>query len=255
MLNKLLAVTGLSAIGLTTFSVPPAAAASTDVVAYVASNAKVAFTAIIKAFEAQHKGVTVTATYLGGTQIGKAVDGQKPVDVVLVGSTVLDKETQFVGPITPVLRNSEVLLVPKGNPASIKSMKDLANPGVKLAVGTPDSAVGKLASQVIQNAAGEFGFDYVKAVRDNIKFQAEKGSDVVGAVGNQANVAIGFASDRNDAKYTTIPIEDKYNVVSTYSMTVPKSAKSAAMGQALVDFVAGPAGQAILHKNGYMPPK
>jgi molybdate transport system substrate-binding protein len=255
MLRGIFAAGALGAVLLTALAVPRPAAASDDVIALVASNAKAAFTDIIKQFEAKHKGVTVKAQYLGGTQIGEAIDGGQPVDVILVGSGTTDKESQLLGPITPVLRNREIILVPKNNPGNVKSIKDLANPGVKLAVGTPSSAVGKLASQVIQNAAAAYGFAFVKAVRDNIKFQADKGSDVVGAVGNQANAAIAFESDRDDAKYTMIPIDEKYNVVSTYNMAVPKNAKSAAMGKALVDLVSGSEGQAILHKFGYMAPK
>jgi ABC-type molybdate transport system substrate-binding protein len=54
------------------------------VIALVASNAKGAFTEIIKDFESKHKGVTVKAKYLGGATIGKMVDEQEPADMVLV---------------------------------------------------------------------------------------------------------------------------------------------------------------------------
>jgi len=256
MLVKSLKVASIGAAMLIAASVPqPGAAASNQVVALVASNAKGAFTEIIKDFETKHKGVTVKATYLGGTQIGTMVDTQEVADVILVGSSTTDKEAQLLGPATPVLRNREIILVPKNNPANIKTVKDLANPNVKLAIGTPGSAVGKLASQVIQNAAGTFGFAYVKAVRDNVKVQAEKGSDVVAAVGGAANAAIAFESDRDDAKYTMIPIDEKFNVVSTYNMAVTKNSKNAAMAKSLVDLVSGSEGQAILKKYNYMSPK
>jgi len=240
---------------LASTNVRPVSAASNEVVALVASNAKGAFTEIIKRFESKHKGVTVKASYLGGSEIGKIVDEQGPADVVLVGNATTKKETNQLGPTTPVLRNREVILVPKNNPANVKSLKDLANPSVKLAMGTPDSAVGKLASQVIQSGAAEYGFDFVKGVRDNVKVQSEKGSEVVGAVGGAANAAIAFQSDKNDAKYTVIPIEDKFNVVSTYDMAVTKNAKNAELAKDLVELVASRDGQAILRKFNYMSPK
>ncbi len=251
-----LKIAGVGAFILIAAIVPqPGTAAPNEVVALVASNAKGAFTEIIKDFESKHKGVTVKASYLGGSDIGKMVDEQQEADVVLVGSATTKKEANLLGPTTAVLRNKEVILVPKGNPAKIKVLKDLANPGVNLAIGTPDSAVGKLASQVIQNGASVYGFDFVKGVRDNVKVQAEKGSDVVGAVGGAANAAIAFGSDKNDAKYTTIPIEDKLNVVSTYEMAVTKNSKNAKLAEALVDAVQGPKGQAVLRKFNYMAPK
>ncbi len=232
----------------------PAQAEGTELSALVASNAKAAFEELVKDFEAKHKGVTVKAEYLGGATIGKRIDNNEAVDVVLVGSTILDKETQLTDPPTPVLQNKETILVPKGNPAKIKSLKDLANPGVKLSMGTPSSAVGKLAGQVLQKASADYGFDFITSVRKNIAVQSEKGSDVVDAIGPKANAGITFASDVNPAKFDDIAIDDKYNVVSVYSMTVTKNAKNAALGKEFVAMVAGPQGQAILKKFHYMAP-
>jgi molybdate transport system substrate-binding protein len=232
----------------------PASAESGEITALVASNAKGAFTELIKQFETKHKGVTVKVEYLGGSEIGKRIDNGEAVDVILVGSTVLDKELQLVEPPTPVLQNREMILVPKGNPAKIHSLKDLANPGVKLSMGTPTSAVGKLAGQVIQNAAADYGFSFVESVRKNIAVASEKGSDVVEAIGPKANAGITFASDVNPAKFESIQIDPKYNVTSTYSMTVTKNAKNAALGKDFVALVAGPQGQATLRKFHYMPP-
>jgi molybdate transport system substrate-binding protein len=233
---------------------PPAVAESGEITALVASNAKGAFTQLIKQFETKHKGVTVKVEYLGGSDIGKRIDANEPIDVVLVGSTILDKELQLIDPPTPVLQNKEMILVPKGNPAKVHSLKDLANNGVKLSMGTPTSAVGRLASQVIQNAAADYGFDFVTNVRKNIAVASEKGSDVVDAIGPKANAGITFASDVNPAKFEAIPIDEKYNVTSTYSMTVTKNAKNAALGKDFVALVRGPQGQETLKKFHYLPP-
>jgi molybdate transport system substrate-binding protein len=245
----------VAAAAFTAPTLSPANAESGTVVAQVASNAQGAFTQLIKQFEVKHPGVKVEVQYLGGSTIGKAIDNGDAIDVVLVGSAVLDKETQFIDPPTPVLRNKEMILVPKGNPAKVHSLKDLANPGVKISMGTPTSAVGKLASTVVQNAAADYGFDFVTNLRKNVTVQSEKGSDVVAAIGKDANAGIAFASDVNPAKFEAIPIDDKYNVVSTYSMTVTKSAKNAALGRDFVALVAGPQGQATLRKFNYMAPE
>jgi molybdate transport system substrate-binding protein len=232
----------------------PASAESGEITALVASNAKGAFTQLIKQFETKHKGVTVKVEYLGGADIGKRIDANEPIDVILVGSTVLDKELQLVEPPTPVLQNREMILVPKGNPAKVHGLKDLANPGVKLSMGTPTSAVGRLAATVVQNAAADYGFDFVTNLRKNIVVSSEKGSDVVDAIGPKANAGITFASDVNPAKFEAIPIDDKYNVTSTYSMTVTKNAKNAGLGKDFVALVRGPQGQDTLRKFHYMPP-
>lgn len=237
------------------FTAAPAAAEGSQVIALVASNAKGAFGDIQKAFEAQHKGVTIEPQWLGSSAIAKMVDEQQPADFALVGDTAITKVTQLIDTPVPVLQNKEIILVPKDNPAHIKTLKDLANDGVKLSVGTPKSAVGKLAGDVMQKAAQEYGFDFINNFRKNITVQSEKGSDVVGALTTgKANAAIAFASDYDPAKFGGIPIEDKFNIVSTYVVLVPKNSKNADMGKALEKFVAGSEGQAILKKWRYMAP-
>ncbi len=252
-----LKLAGIGALAVVASSVMPGTgAADTEVIALVASNAQGAFTEIIKEFQTKHAGVTVKPQYLGGTDIGNMVDTQARADVILVGSGTTDKEANLLNAPEPVLRNREVILVPKGNPGNIKTLKDIGNAGVKIAIGTPASAVGKLASQVIQNAAGDLGFDFVQKIRGNIAVQADKGSDIVAAVvSGKANAAIAFQSDKDDAKFTVVPIEDKYNVVSTYNMAVPKNAKNTALAQDLIKLVAGSDGQAVLRKYNYMAPK
>ena len=233
---------------------PSRAADKTTLIALIASNAKAAYTEMIAAFEKAHPGVTVEAQYLGGSTIGSKVDGGEPADVILAGSTVVDKIANSVTDVTPILRNKEVILVPKDNPAHITSLKDLANPGVKLSLGTPSSAVGGLTGQVVQKAAADYGFEFVQKFRANIAVQNEKGSDVVAAVGKDANATIAFVSDEDPAKFTAIQIDDKYNVVSTYVMAIPKQSKNVALDKAMIQLAASGAGQAILRKHNYMAP-
>jgi molybdate transport system substrate-binding protein len=258
-INSSRATAFVAAALLLTSAVPavtavPAAAAGPELVALVASNAKGAFEDLITEFQAKHPGVTVKAEYLGGSTIGKRIDAGEAIDVILVGSTILKPELHLIDPPVDVLQNKEAILVPKGNPGKVHSLKDLANPGVTISMGTPTSAVGKLAGQVIQNAAADYGFDFVAAIRKNIAVQSEKGSDVVDAIGPKANSGITFASDVNPAKFDEVLIDDKYNVVSIYSMSVTKNAKNAALGKDFVALVAGPQGQAVLRKFHYMPP-
>ncbi len=246
----------LCALGAAILSATPIGAADkVELNALIASNAEGAFTEIIKTYEAKHPGVTIKAQWLGGATIAKTIDENSgPADVAMAGSTVLDRVKNLIDSPTPILQNKEVILVPKGNPAKITGLKDLANPGVKLSLGTPASAVGTLASQVIQKGATDWGIDFVQNIRKNTVFQAEKGSDVLDALGKQANATITFASDVNPARYDLVPIEDKYNVVSIYSITVPKASKYQQAAHDFVAAVTSAQGEATLRKFHYMPP-
>ncbi|MBV8424575.1 MAG: molybdate ABC transporter substrate-binding protein [Candidatus Eremiobacteraeota bacterium] len=233
---------------------PIGAADRVELTALIASNAQHAFTEIIEDYQKKHPNVSIKPQWLGGATIAKMVDEGQPADVVMAGSAPLKKEEQLLEPLVSILQNKEVILVPKGNPGKVNGLKDLANPGVKLAVGTPSSAVGTIAGQVIQKGAEDWGFDYVTNVRKNIVVQKEKGSDVLAAVGNEANAAITFASDVDPSKYQTVEIDPKYNVVSTYQIAVVKASKNAAASRDFATYASGPAGLAVLKKFNYMPP-
>ncbi|MBV8602569.1 MAG: oxalate/formate MFS antiporter [Candidatus Eremiobacteraeota bacterium] len=234
---------------------PPAVAADkTELVALIASNAQKSFDTIIADFQKKHPNVTVTPQYLGGSTIASMVDEGKPADVIMAGSGPVERVKNLVETPIPILQNKEIILVSKGNPLKIAGLHDLANPGVKLSLGTPGSAVGALSSQVIQKAAAEWGVDFVEKIRKNIVVQKEKGSDVLDAVGKEANATITFASDVDPSRFFAVPIEDKYNVVSTYVIAVPKATKNAAAAKLFVEEVTGSFGMATLKKNRYMPP-
>ena len=254
MRKRLIAFCALAALGAAT-ALPTVAADKVEINALIASNAEHAFTEIIKDYEAKHPNVTIKAQWLGGATIAKTIDENTgPADVAMAGSTVLERVKNLTDTPTPILQNKEVILVPKGNPAKITGLKDLANPGVKLSLGTPSSAVGTIASQVIQKGAADWGIEFVQNVRKNTVFTAEKGSDVLAALGKQANATVTFASDVDPSKYETIPIDDKYNVVSIYSITVPKASKVQAAAHEFVAAVTSPQGMAVLKKFHYMPP-
>lgn len=62
-----------------------------------------------------------------------------------------------------IFANNKIsLIVPKDNPAKIKSLSDLANPGIKIVMGTEDVPVGDYALQIISNLGNDssYGQDY-----------------------------------------------------------------------------------------------
>lgn len=232
-----------------------AAADKIELNALIASNAEHAFTEIIKDYQTKHPGVTIKAQWLGGATIAKMIDENTgPADVAMANVTSLDRVKNLIEPPVAILQNKEVILVPKGNPAKVSGLRDLANPGVKLSLGTPASTVGGIASQVIQKGAVDWGVEFVTNVRKNTVFQAERGSDVLDALGKQANATITFASDVDPSKYFTVPIDEKYNITSVYAISVPKASKYQQAAHDFVAAVAGPQGAATLRKYRYMPP-
>lgn len=251
-------ILGLSAIiALTSaVSVPAQAADKVVMVARVASNATRAFKELMTDFQKTHPNVEFTAEYLGGQKIQAAVDDGQPIDIVLMGNPNFEKVKDAIVGQTPILSNSETILVPKSNPAKINALKDLANPGVKLVIGTQDSAVGNYARQVIKKSEATNGADFATKFRANVVDEETSGTGVVEALKsgkNGANAAIAFVADQDAAHFLTIPIPAADNVHTTYSIGSTKAAKNAALASEFIKMVASKEGQAVLKKYHYDP--
>ena len=247
---------GVLAIGLTAFAVPAPSTPAEIVTAEVASSVTAPFQQFIKIYEKRHPGSTISATYLGGQVIQADVEGDNAIDVVIVGKNQTDKLTGHINPPVAILTNQEVILVPKRS-TKVKSLKDLANPGVRVGLGNADSAVGTLARGVLKKAALDpaYGIDFPQKVRANTTFEGTSGVDVVNAVSSgTVDAAIAFVSDVDPSKFSGVGIPDNLNVQSVYYVFVPKSAKNAAAGNELVTLISSKQGDAILHSYGYLPP-
>lgn len=240
-------------------ALPAPAADSAQLTAEVASSVKPPFEQFVKIYESKHKGSTIAAKYLGGGVIQADVEADTPIDMVVVGKNQTDKVMAHINPPVAVLTNRETLIVRRGE-TKIKSLKDLANPGVRVGMANATSAVGTLARQVLKKAADDpaYGADFPVKVRQNTPAYFEKltsEEDVTtGLEKGEADVAIGFVSSVDPSKFQAIPIPEKYNVDSVYYIFIPKSAKNPKEAQEMVTLMSGKQGQAILHSHRYLPP-
>jgi molybdate transport system substrate-binding protein len=253
--NRFLGAVAVAAIALTVGTIGTLQAAGTTLTALVASSAKAPYDELVVQFEKSHPGVTIETQYLGGGQIATAIDNDTAADIVLVGSTQLDKVRAKIGPSTTIYDTKDVVITPKNNPAKIKKFEDLANPGVKIAMGTSTSAVGAISSSIVQNGGKKYGFDFVQKVLANKSYESEKGSDVVDAVATgKADAAIVFVSDGDPKKFNVIQISDDFNVTSHYQATVAKSAKNPKLGADFIALMASKQGQRVFRADHYLPP-
>lgn len=244
------------ALGLLLAAAAPATAAEGTMQAEVASSVTTAFAQLAKVYEQKHLGAHVEAKYLGGQVIQGDVEADGPIDIVVVGKSQTDKLTAHIGAPTAILTNREVVLIPRGS-TKVKSLKDLASPGMKVALGTAESAVGSLARGVLKKAVQDpaYGADFAAKVRGNTVFEGKSGAEVVDAVASgKADAAIAFVSDVDPSKFSGVAIAPSINVDSVYYAFVPKSAKNARQGEELVKMLASAQGLAILHSYRFLPP-
>lgn len=143
-----------------------------------------------------------------------------------------------------------VILVPKGNPKAIQSLQDLAKPGLRLGLGNPDAcAIGQTCVKLFQKNAIP-----LDAIEKNTKVKTltvnELGVQVkLGQIDATIvwDAIAAYYADTADA----IPIPRDKNIVSQVAISLLNSARDRDLAMKFLDFLTGPAGQAIFKKHHY----
>lgn len=142
-----------------------------------------------------------------------------------------------------------VLITPKGNPANIKTIKDLARPGVRVGLGNPRScAIGIWHKKTFEKAG----------IWDKVKENAVLSAKCIPELGNAAQHN---AIDATIVWSTTavlylkdveiIPIEPEYRGIIRLPVGVLKFARYEKEAQQLKDFILSDTGRQIFHKHAY----
>ena len=156
-------------------------------------------------------------------------------------------------------KNKLSIIVPKGNPAKIINLSDLAKPGLKIVMGTKDVPVGDYALQIIARLGNDsaYGPDYKTKVLANVISQETNVNYVVTKVAlGEADAGFAYVSDITKnltSKVDKIDIPDEYNVIAQYPMGILLESKYPLQSQKFMTLVMSDEGKAVLEKYGFAP--
>jgi molybdate transport system substrate-binding protein len=156
-------------------------------------------------------------------------------------------------------KNQLSIIVPKGNPAKIGNLSDLAKPGLKIVIGTKDVPVGDYALQIINKLGNDsaYGPDYKTKVLANVISQETNVNYVVTKVAlGEADVGFAYVSDVTEelaSKVDKIAIPDEYNIIAEYPLGILLESKYSAESKEFIDLVMSDEGKAVLEKYGFTP--
>ncbi|GAB3040758.1 MULTISPECIES: substrate-binding domain-containing protein [Oleiagrimonas] len=140
-------------------------------VLYVAGNYYFAMAPLVHAFERMHPqykgrlywetippGLLQTQMQAGGTITVGNMTWTAPPDVYMAGLGRVKKMVRdgaLDAPVVPFVTNDLTIMVPKGNPAHIRSLADLARADIKLAMPNPAfEGIGKRIEKALVKAGG-----------------------------------------------------------------------------------------------------
>lgn len=224
---------------------------SGTVIVLAAASLKGAFDKIGKDFELAHPGTTVKFSYGGSSSLATSIKQGVSADVFASANTANmdtvsgDKMTEGTPKI--FVRNKLEIVTEAGNPHHIKSVSDLAEPSIKVAVCAPAVPCGAYSSQVFKKAGVT-----VKPVSEETSV-----SGVVTKVSlGEADAGLVYVTDvkAGGDKIEGVPIPADQNVIADYPIVQLKDAPNAAAAAAFISYVLSPPAQEVLASYGFLPP-
>jgi len=267
MVATLLAVIGVLIVASAVAISPPtrasgaaAAGGGCVVTAFVAANATDPFNVLIQQFQNSHPGVKVQASYTGTQILYTQMDQGAPVDLFLSADEAHAQQAVDAGLIPryfPASRTSEVIVVPKSNPADITSLRDLATKRGKLVIGVPTVPIGIYTRQILAKANEQYGPTFTEQVMKNVVSNETDVKQVAHKVAlGEADAGVVYRTDITPElakQVNIIAIPDAFQVIATNYVGVVSHAPHPVEAQQLLDLLLGADGQAVFKKFGYLP--
>lgn len=203
-------------------------------------------------------GVEVVYTGAFAAALGKSLLGSATTEVF--GGRVLDlaKKLRQAGKMVyfkPLCYTSYVLVTPKGNPAGIKEVKDLARPGVRVVLAPEASPPGGAAAQGLLKKAGVLEGAMKNAVTLGSCVQRTM-DDVMAGRGDVSVVELRITRMPAFAgKMEVLPIPTELFPPGplTFTVGVMKDAKDRALADHYVEYITSEEGQVFFDRAGFIP--
>ena len=187
------------------------------------------------------------------TTLATQITNGAPADVLMSANTTVPASLYAAGVVEkPVnfIRNTLAVVVPKSNPAGIKSIYDLTKPGIKIDEAAPSVPVGGYTVSVL-NQMGLNG-----AIQANVVSMETSDANVVAKVAlGQVDAGFVYLSDYliDPTHLTLIKVPAWAQPKITYAMAIVTNSPNQTAAQAWISKVLSSAGQAIFVKNGFLP--
>ena len=226
-----------------------------------ASSLTDAFGELEKTFEERNPSVDVRQSFESSTTLLAQIRQGAPADVFAsAAEEEMDaavKDGLVAGDPKVFVRNREVIMVPQDNPAGVRSLRDLAEPGVKLVLAEEGVPAADYAVEILGKADAEYGSGFEQDVLSNV---VSREADVRAAVNRvalgDADATFGYASDHTPDvrdRVEAIAIPEDLNIVAAYPIAALKDAQNPELAREWVELVVSEEGQRVLEEWGFEP--
>ncbi len=209
-------------------------------------------------FEKENPGTAINIQYGGTGELFATLDTQKSADMVVPGDlTFMDnaknKGYMMNDTIKPIVYHIPVIVVQKGNPKNITSVKDLGKTGLKVALGdTNGTAVGRQSIKLL-NKTGN-----LEAVLNNVVVYAPTVNQLMTYItSGQVDAAIVTEdiATTGDAqnKVEVILIPNDQNSIATIGAGITVFTKNKDLAMKFEQYITSSQGLEIWQTHGFKP--
>jgi molybdate transport system substrate-binding protein len=229
---------------------------------FAAASLTKAFNAIATQYHTLYPNVTIRADYDSSSALEQQLANGAPADIFASADTTNMQKAKQAGLVDAsqvFARNRLVVILPIANPGHIATLKDLANPGVKVDLAAASVPVGKYARQVLDKMgkSPDYGPAYEDAVLKNVVSQEENDQAIVQKVQlGEVDAGMVYVSDVNSAtaaQFKSLAIPDNLNVIAEYPIAAVKASTHISAAQSFIQFVLSSQGQAVLKQFNFIP--
>jgi molybdate transport system substrate-binding protein len=162
-----------------------------------ASSLTEAFGQLGNTFEKQNPGTTVKASFDASSDLLAQIQQGAPADVFASAAeeemNTAEKDGLLSGKPEVFVKNREVIMVPKDNPANINSLEDMAKPDIKLVLAAKDVPAADYAVEILGKANKEYGPNFEDDVLSNVvSREADVRASVNRVVVGDADATFGY---------------------------------------------------------------
>ncbi|MDP8950554.1 MAG: molybdate ABC transporter substrate-binding protein [Actinomycetota bacterium] len=226
---------------------------------FAASSLTDAFGELEKRFEEQYPAVDVRQSFESSSTLLTQIQQGAPADVFASAAReemrTAARDGLVAGEPEIFVRNRELIMVPKENPANIESMHDLSKPGIKLVLAEDGVPAADYAREIVDEASAEYGSGFREDVLSNVvSREADVRASVSRVALGDADATFGYASDYTPDirdRVRVIRIPENLNRSAIYPIAVLEEAREPELAREWVDLVVSSEGQRVLEKWGF----
>ena len=223
---------------------------SGTVTVFAAASLKEAFTTLGAQFEKRHPGTKVVFSFGPSSGLAQQITQGAPADVFASASPKnMDQVVQAGAASDPrtFAGNVMEIAVPAANPAHLTGVRELARPGVKVALCQSQVPCGATAAKVFDKAG-----IHVTPVTQEVDVKSVLAKVSLGEV----DAGVVYVTDVRSAgsRVRGIPIPADVNASTSYPIASLAKAPNPAAARAFTAFVLSGAGRSVLTADGFTQP-